>query len=89
MVTKLAPKRLQSLMMGLWFFSLALSNLSAGLVARYSVDFVSQDGEPAKKTFLIDGLPGFFLMLVLFPIAAGVLIFVISPWIKKLMRGVH
>ena len=26
---------------------------------------------------------------VLFPIAAGVLIFVISPWIKKLMRGVH
>ena len=36
MVTKLAPARLQSMMMGVWFFSFSLSNLLAGLVARYS-----------------------------------------------------
>ena len=44
MVTKLAPKRLQSLMMGLWWFTFALSNLCAGLVARLSTKFVSQNG---------------------------------------------
>ena len=89
MVTKLAPARLQSLMMGLWFFTFALSNLLAGLVARFSTQFVpGEDGSPAAHTFLIPGLPGFFLMLVIFPICAGFLIFAISPWIKKLMHGI-
>lgn len=89
MVTKLSPKRLQSLMMGLWFFTFALSNLCAGLVARFSTKFVpGPEGQPAEATFLgIEGLPGFFLMLVVFPIGAGFLIAAITPWIKKLMRG--
>ena len=60
MVTKLAPKHLQSLMMGLWFFSLALSNLCAGLVAAISTEFIPDPntGEPAAKTFIIEGCPG-------------------------------
>jgi POT family proton-dependent oligopeptide transporter len=90
MVTKLAPKRLQSLMMGLWFFTFALSNLLAGLVARFSTMFVPEEpGAEPELTFIIPGLPGFFLLLVIFPIAAGTLIFAITPWIKKLMRGIR
>ncbi|MEZ6319084.1 MAG: peptide MFS transporter [Phycisphaerales bacterium] len=84
MVTKLSPKRLQSLMMGLWFFSLALSNLTAGLVARLSTHFV---GESADMDFIIPGLPGFFLMLVLFPIGAGVVVALISPVLRRMMHG--
>jgi len=86
MVTKLSPPRLQSLMMGLWFFSLALSNLAAGLVARFSTKFTGVDPE---MTFLIKGQPGFFLMLVLFPIGAGVVIFFLTPVLRKMMRGIH
>jgi POT family proton-dependent oligopeptide transporter len=90
MVTKLAPKRLQSLMMGLWFFTFALSNLLAGLVARFSTKFVPEEaGAEPELTFILPGLPGFFLMLVIFPICAGTLIFVISPWIKKMMHGIR
>jgi POT family proton-dependent oligopeptide transporter len=92
MVTKLAPMRLQSLMMGLWFFTFALSNLSAGLVARFSTRFLPdpETGAPASMAFLgIDGLPGFYLMLVVFPISAGLLIFAISPLIKKMMGRIH
>lgn len=90
MVTKLAPKRLQSLMMGLWFFSFALSSLLAGLVAKFSTQFVPQEiGATPEKTFIIPGLPGFFLMLVFAPIAAGFVIFIISPIIKKMMHGVR
>jgi POT family proton-dependent oligopeptide transporter len=90
MVTKLAPARLQSLMMGLWFFSLALSNLLAGQVARFSERFVpTTPGGEAELTFLIPGLPGFFLMLVVFPIAAGVLIAAMTPLLKRMMHGVQ
>ncbi len=90
MVTKLAPLRFQSLMMGIWFLSLAGSNFLAGTVAQFSTKFLpGENGEPAEATFLIDGLPGFFLMLVLFPIGAGVLIAVLSPILKKMMHGVN
>ena len=84
MVTKLAPMHLQSLMMGLWFFSFSLSNLLAGLVARYSVKL-----ESGEATFLIEGLPGFYLLLVVAPIATGFLIWFISPTLRRWMHGVE
>jgi len=83
MVTKLAPARLQSLMMGLWFFSLSLGNLFGGLVARFSKRL-----ETGEATFVLEGLPGFFLMLVVFPMAAGVLILLLTPLMKRMMHGV-
>ncbi len=200
MVTKLAPRRLQSLMMGLWFFSFAISNLFAGLLAAYSTkmdtsrhviavqenhvyaevsfdarahelrvvllkedketpvgikrdaisfemhyrggdggeeqaslslssdpqegekdgvssrfvvageslppaiddieDFhgtlsVDIDGAPHTGelkhnhyTFIFPGLPGFYLMLVVFPIGAGLLLTLISPLLRRMMHGV-
>ena len=84
MVTKLAPVHLQSLMMGLWFFSFSLSNLLAGLVARYSVQL-----ERGEATFLIEGLPGFYLLLVIAPIATGFLIWFISPILRRWMHGIQ
>jgi len=83
MVTKLAPARLQSMMMGVWFFSFSLSNLLAGLVAQYSVRL-----ESGESTFLIEGLPGFYLLLVVVPVVVGVLIWLISPGLRRWMHGV-
>jgi POT family proton-dependent oligopeptide transporter len=82
MVTKLAPAHLQSLMMGLWFFSFSLANLAGGLAARYSVLL-----ESGEWHFVIDGLGGFYLLLVLVPIAVGCLILLLSRWLKRLMHG--
>lgn len=84
MVTKLSPVRLQSLMMGLWFFSLALSNLCAGVVATVSVKF--KDGE---LDYLIPGLPGFFLLLTTAAVVTGTLLVVLTPVLRKMMRGIH
>jgi len=83
MVTKLAPARLQSLMMGVWFFSFSLANLFGGLVARFSKRL-----ESGEITFVLEGLPGFYLMLVVFPVAAGVLILLLTPLLKRMMHGV-
>jgi POT family proton-dependent oligopeptide transporter len=84
MVTKLAPKRLQSLMMGLWFFSFSVSNFFAGLVARFSTRVKS-----GGIAFVFEGLAGFYFMLVAFPIAAGLLIFSLTPLLKRMMHGVE
>lgn len=90
MVTKLAPPRLQSFMMGVWFFTFALSNLLAGLVARVSTKFIPdiETGEAELAFFGYEGLPGFFLMLVVFPIGAGVLILLLTPILKRMMHGI-
>lgn len=86
MVTKLSPLRLQSVMMGLWFFSLALSNLCAGLVARISVKF---KGDNPELSFVIDGLPGFYLLLVVAAVAMGTLLLLLYPVLRRMMGGVH
>ncbi len=83
MVTKLAPAHLQSFFMGVWFFSFSVANLAAGLVARYSVRL-----EAGEATFLIEGLAGFYLLLVVIPLSAGMLIFALSPRLRQWMHGV-
>jgi len=83
MVTKLAPMHLQSLMMGLWFFSFSVANLLAGLAARYSVRL-----EAGESTFIIEGLPGFYLLLVVGPVVVATLLFMLTPLLKRWMHGV-
>jgi hypothetical protein len=56
---------------------------AAGTVARYSVLL-----ERGDWTFVIDGLAGFYLMLVLVPIAVGTLILLLAPRLKRLMHGI-
>jgi POT family proton-dependent oligopeptide transporter len=84
MVTKLAPERLQSQMMGVWFFSSSLSNLLAGLMAAFSKRLESGDA-----TFVFPGLPGFYLLMVVLPIAAGLLMTVLAPLLKRMAHGVE
>lgn len=90
MVTKLAPAKLQSLMMGVWFFTFSLANLLGALMAAYSVRFKpGPNGEEPTASFILEGLAGFYLLLVIVPIAVGMLLFAISPLLKKMMHGVH
>ncbi len=83
MVTKLSPQRLQSVLMGVWFFSFSLSNLAAGLVARFSVSLAQ-----GHSTFILPGLPGFYLLLVLVPLAVGAALLIATPRLKRMMHGV-
>jgi POT family proton-dependent oligopeptide transporter len=84
MVTRLAPLRLQSMMMGVWFFTLSLANLLGGLMARFSVRL-----ESGEITFVFEGLAGFFLLLVVVPLAAGTLVLLLTPLLKRWMHGIR
>jgi POT family proton-dependent oligopeptide transporter len=61
-------------MMGLWFASIALANYLAG----------------ALRSILENYLPdmNIFLFLVITSGSAALLMFIISPWLKKMMRGI-
>jgi POT family proton-dependent oligopeptide transporter len=71
-VTKLAPKRLVSQMMGTWFMGAALGNLIAGLVA---------------GKFETLPLPKLFLMVAIMAAGTGFLFLIFSRPIKRLIGG--
>jgi POT family proton-dependent oligopeptide transporter len=76
-VTKLAPRRFVSQMMGIWFLGASLGGLIAGLLAgRFSEDAVNQ-------------MPDLYLQIVLTTVGAGLLMLVFSKRIDRLTGGIH
>lgn len=75
-VTKLAPSRFVSQMMGLWFLATSVGNLAAGLLAGM---FESDN---------VAAMPGQFMKFVWFICGAGMLLLLLSKPVKKLMGGV-
>lgn len=76
-VTKLAPKRFVGQMMGIWFLATSLGNLIAGLMAgRFNPEALNE-------------MPGLFVQIVLTAMGAGVLLFVFTGSVKKLMGKIE
>jgi POT family proton-dependent oligopeptide transporter len=71
MVTKLAPVRLMALMMGVWYTANATANYLAGILE----DLLKGSSFPL------------YWFLVASSIGAGLLLLLITPWLKKLMHA--
>ncbi len=80
LVTKLAPVRFASLLMGVWFVANFVANLSAGLTAG-KVESI------AEKGFILPGWAGFYLLFVIAPVAAGTIVLLLVPLLRKMMGG--
>lgn len=76
-VSKLSPARLVGIMFGIWFFASAMGNKLAGSFAGYMEEI-------AKNSSLSE----FFQILVFIPIGAGIVLFLLSFPLKKLMHGI-
>ena len=76
-VTKLAPKRFVGQIMGMWFLSVSLGNLIAGLIA----------GEFDANN--VAAMPGQYMHIVYFSVGLGAVLLVLSRPVKKLMGDVH
>jgi POT family proton-dependent oligopeptide transporter len=76
-VTKLAPKRFVGQMMGMWFLSLSLGNLAAGLIA----------GEFDANN--VAAMPGQYLHIVYFAVGLGIVLLALSGPVRKLMGSVQ
>ena len=75
--TKLSPKRLVGQMMGMWFLSLSLGNLAAGLIA----------GEFDANN--VAAMPGQYMHIVYFTVGLGAVLLALSRPVKKLMGDVR
>jgi POT family proton-dependent oligopeptide transporter len=84
-VTKAAPERYVSLLMGVWFVSTFLANLGGGLVAA-QVEAIER-GE-IELPWHLGGQADFFMLFVVSAAAAGVLMLLLAPLMRRL-AGSH
>jgi POT family proton-dependent oligopeptide transporter len=75
--TKLTPKRFMGQMMGMWFLSLSLGNLVAGLIA----------GEFDANN--VAAMPGQYMHIVYFSVGLGAALLILSRPVRKLMGDVR
>ena len=77
-VSKLAPLRMTGFVFGIWYIFTGLANKLAGLMAEASDGIADEFG-----------ISTFFLIFTVVPFAAGVLIMLLNPFLKKWMHGVE
>ena len=83
-MTKLAPKPLQGVMMGMWFLASAYGQYAAGLLGA-GMTSPKEDATPVDK--LISYTDG-YQQLAIYALIAGIVLIVISPGVRKLMQEV-
>lgn len=83
-VTKAAPVRFVALLMGVWFVSSFVAHLAGGYVAA-QVEKIEQG--QIKMPWNIGGQADFFMLFVVSSIAAGVLILLLTPLLKRMLHG--
>jgi len=81
-VTKVAPIKIASMMMGVWF----LSNFTANLVGGYIAGTVQKVARGEVFT-LLGGQADFFLIFVLTSFAACALLVILTPMLNRLIHG--
>jgi POT family proton-dependent oligopeptide transporter len=78
MVTKLSPPKLVSTMMGVWMFSFAAGNFVASQMKAISLNLETSMGREVSVFWVIAIETG----------VAALLLMLISPWLKKMMKGI-
>ncbi len=86
-MTKLSPKRLYGVMMGTWFLASAFGQYGAGLIGAALATADASNANPTNLDKLEQYTHGYMLIGYI-SLAAGVLLIVLSPAIKKLMGDV-
>lgn len=84
-MTKLSTKNLQGMMMGMWFLASAYGQYVAGIIGAGLAD--AKEGS-SNYDALITYTEG-YKQLGLYAVIAGVVLILISPWVKKLMQEVR
>jgi proton-dependent oligopeptide transporter, POT family len=90
MVSKLAPLRLSSLMMGTWFLANAAANKFAGTLSALIPG--GEDGTGGATQFIgfqINNLYEFFILFIIMSGTAAAILFVLSSWLEKRMHNEH
>jgi dipeptide/tripeptide permease len=82
MVTKLAPLKLASLLMGVWFFATGIAEFLAGQLAA-----ITGKVGRGELFHLFGGQADFYFMFVAASLVSAVLLAALTPWLKRMMQG--
>lgn len=85
MITKLSPRNLAGMMMGLWFLASAYGQYVAGRIGAYIAEPQETDTLMTKLMAYTDG----YYLLGIISVVAGLFIMLIYPLVKKLMGEVR
>lgn len=83
-ITKLSPKRLFGMMMGLWFLASAFGQLAAGKLGAAMSNSDTGNTLLSKLQSYTEG----YYRLAIYSIIAGIFLILITPLVKKLMQEV-
>jgi POT family proton-dependent oligopeptide transporter len=87
-VTRAAPARYVSFLMGVWFLSNAIANKVGGQLAG-QIENIERGhvSLPWYRWFKLGGQADFFLMFVVMSFGAALVVTVLTPLLKRLLRG--
>jgi proton-dependent oligopeptide transporter, POT family len=83
-MTKLAPQKLQAIMMGMWFLASAYGQYFAGILGANISDASENADNYNKLLAYTDG----YQQLAIYALVAGIVLIAISPFVRKLMQEV-
>lgn len=83
-ITKLSPKKLFGMMMGMWFLASAFGQFFAGKIGAEMSEANTGGTLMSKLIAYTEG----YKTLGIYALVAGILLILISPLVKKLMQGV-
>lgn len=83
-MTKLSPQKTQAVVMGMWFLASAYGQYFAGLLGANIAEASENASSMDKLIVYADG----YKQLALYALIAGVVLIIISPFVKKLMQEV-
>jgi proton-dependent oligopeptide transporter, POT family len=83
-MTKLAPQRLQGVMMGMWFLASAYGQYVAGILGAG----MTVPGENATAMEKLISYTDGYKQLAIYALITGIVLIAISPIVKKLMQDV-
>lgn len=88
-ITKLSPKKMVGLMMGVWFLASSYGQYLAGLIGTLmAIPGEKETGKIMPATESLAIYTGVFSKIALVTAACGILLLLLSPWMKKMMQGI-
>ncbi|WP_262694302.1 peptide MFS transporter [Kordiimonas aquimaris] len=85
MVTKLSPARIVGMTMGTFFLFIAIGNYKAGWLS----SLMGVDGHASGGALDMDKTNQLFINVGALSVGLGILLLLLTPWLKKRMHGVH
>jgi POT family proton-dependent oligopeptide transporter len=83
-MTKLSPQKTQAVMMGMWFLASAYGQYFAGILGANIAEASEKASNLEKLILYADG----YKQLAIYAFLLGILLIVISPFVKKLMQEI-